>query len=118
MRDELLAGLAALVGVVVAGEHERAHDRVAVDGLGDLVLVLADDGEEVVEQLPLELGEVGGRRLQGRAAVAVLGAVDGPVRLDADGAVGRDPVRFRGGQAAALCVLLARNLSPSSSVCW
>ena len=31
--DEVLAGLAALVGVVLAGEHERAHDGVAVDRL-------------------------------------------------------------------------------------
>ena len=31
VRDEVLAGLAALVGVVLAGEQERAQDRTAVD---------------------------------------------------------------------------------------
>ena len=45
--------------------------------------------------------------------VPVSGAVDRPVGLDADRAIG-----LLGGQAAALCVLLARNVSPSSSVCW
>ncbi len=52
--DELLARLAALVGVVLAGEHERADDRVAVDGLGDLLGVLLDDREQVGEELALE----------------------------------------------------------------
>jgi hypothetical protein len=102
--------------VVLAGEHERPDDGVAVDDLGDLVGVLLDDREQVGQELALELGEVLGRGLQGTRDAAVGGAVDGPVRLDADadravGAVGL------AGQAAALCVLLARNLSPSSSVC-
>jgi hypothetical protein len=100
--------------VVLAGEHERLDDGVAVDGLGDLVGVLLDDREEVGEELALEVGEVGGRGLQRGRGALLRGAVDRPVRLDADarGAVGL------GGQAAALWVLLARNLSPSSSVCW
>ena len=52
--DEVLARLAALVGVVLAGEHERLHHAVAVDGLGDLVGVLLDDREQVREQVALE----------------------------------------------------------------
>ena len=116
MRDEVLARLAALVGVVLAGEHERVDDRLAVDRLGDLVSVLLDDREEVGEELALEVGEVGGRGLQRGRSTTRGGAVDRPVRLDADarGPIGLDV----GGQAAALCVLLARNLSPSSSLCW
>jgi len=109
--DELLARLAALVGVVLAGEHEGADHRVAVDGLGDLLGVLLDDREEVAEELALEVGEIGGGGLQ-RGRGAARRAVDRAVRLDADRPV------LRGGQAAALCVLLARNVSPSSSVCW
>jgi hypothetical protein len=108
--DELLARLAALVGVVLAREHERLDDGLAIDGLGDLLRVLLDDREQVRQELALEVGEVGGRGLQRGGGVRR--AVDRPVRLDAD-----RPVLF-GGQAAALCVLLARNVSPSSSVCW
>jgi len=111
--DELLARLAALVGVVLAREHERLDDELAVDGLGDLVSVLLDDREQVREELALELGEVGGRGLQPERGVPVESAVDWPVGLDADRAIG-----VLRGQAAALCVLLARNVSPSSSVCW
>jgi hypothetical protein len=62
--DELLARLAALVGVVLAREHERLDDRVAVDGLRDLVGVLLDDREQVADELALEIGEVGGGGLQ------------------------------------------------------
>jgi hypothetical protein len=108
MGDEVLAGLAALVGVVLAGEDERPHDGVAVDGLGDLVGVLLDDREQVAEQLALERGQVGGRLQRGDADVR---AIDGAVRGDAD-------ARLAAGQAAALSVLLARYRSPSSSRCW
>ena len=59
MDDEVLARLPALVGVVLAGEHERLHDAVAVDGLRDLVRVLLDDREEVRQQILLDLREVG-----------------------------------------------------------
>jgi hypothetical protein len=101
---------------MLAGEHERVDHRLAVDRLGDLVGVLLDDREEVGEELALEVGEIGGRRFQRGRSAARGGAVNRPVRLDADvrGAIGLDV----GGQAAALCVLLARNLSPSSSLCW
>jgi hypothetical protein len=111
--DEVLAGLAALVGVVLAGEHERAHDGVAVDRLGDLVGVLLDDREQVAEQLALERGEVRGR-LQRRGGVG-LGPVDRAVRGNADA---RAVPLCGGRQAAALSVLLARYRSPSSSRCW
>jgi hypothetical protein len=117
MGDEVLTGLAALVGVVLAGEHERAHDRVAVDGLRDLLGVLLDDREQVAEQLALERGQVGGR-LQRRRAVG-LRAVDRAVGGDADaGAIAALGGRLAAGQAAALSVLLARYRSPSSSRCW
>ena len=52
--DEVLARLAALVGVVLAGEHERVDHAAAVDGPRDLVGVLLDDREEVGEQLALD----------------------------------------------------------------
>ena len=52
--DEVLARLAALVGVVLAGEDERVLDRRAVDLQRDLVGVLLDDREQVAEQLALE----------------------------------------------------------------
>ena len=57
--DELLAGAPALVGVVLAGEHERLLDAVAVDRDERLVGVLLDDREEVAEQLALARGELG-----------------------------------------------------------
>ena len=74
MGDEVLARLAALVGVVLAGEQEGAQDRLAVDRVDDLVGVLGDDREQVAEQLVLERRQV--VRDRQRAVVAVLGAVD------------------------------------------
>ena len=82
MGDEVLAGLAALVGVVLAGEREGAQDGAAVDRLDDLVGVLGDDREQVREQLVLERRDVG--RDADRAVIAVLGDVDGLVRRDRD----------------------------------
>jgi len=87
VHDEVLARLAALVGVVLAGEHERLHDTVAVDRLGDLVGVLLDDREQVREQVALDLREVARDRAAG--AGMRLRAVDRPVRGDGDGAVDR-----------------------------
>jgi hypothetical protein len=110
--DEVLARLTALVGVVLAREDEGLDDAVAIDGLGDLLGVLLDDREQVREQLALELGEVRGR-LEGGRGVALQPDVDRAARLDAD----RCGPRLRG-QAAALSVLLARYVSPSSSRCW
>ena len=54
MHDEVLAGLAALVGVVLAGEDERRLDPVALDRDRRLVGVLLDDREEIGEQPALE----------------------------------------------------------------
>ena len=85
VHDEVLARLAALVGVVLAREHERLHHAVAVDGLGDLVGVLLDDREQVRKQLLLDLREV---RREGRTRARVRrGAVDLRVRGNRDGAV-------------------------------
>jgi hypothetical protein len=59
MDDEVLAGLTTLVGVMLTGENEGLLHPVAVD-LDDRVLgVLLDDREQVAEQLPLEVGQVG-----------------------------------------------------------
>ena len=93
MDDEVLARLAALVGVVLAGEDEGVDHPAAVDLAGDLVGVLLDDREEVGEQLALGLGEVGGR-LGGRAGLVVV-AVDGPMTVDGDVLV---PVPVRDGR--------------------
>jgi hypothetical protein len=72
--DEVLARLAALVGVVLAGEEEGVLDAVAVDDDGRLVGVLLDDREQVAEQPPLGLGELGaGDR---RVRVGVFDRVD------------------------------------------
>ena len=54
VRDELLARLAALVGVALARECERLLDPVALDRDGRLVGVLLDDREEIGEQPALQ----------------------------------------------------------------
>ena len=72
--DEVLARLAALVGVVLAGEDEGVDHAPAVDLARDLVGVLLDDREQVREQLALGRRQVGGRL--GRRAVLVVLAVD------------------------------------------
>jgi hypothetical protein len=73
--DEVLAGLASLVGVVDARVDERFLDAVAVDRDGRLVGVLLDDREQVAEQPPL------GRRqldaLDGFVRVGISEPVDG-----------------------------------------
>jgi hypothetical protein len=82
MDDELLARLAALVGVVLAGEHERLHDAIAVDLLGHLVGVLLDDREQVREEVLLEPSQVA-RERPARSRVR-LGMVDRRVPRDRD----------------------------------
>jgi hypothetical protein len=120
--DEVLAGLAALVGVVLAGEQEGVQDGLAIDRLGDLVGVLGDDREQVRQQLVLERRQV--VRDPQRAVVAVDGAIDRPVRRDRDrrGVCARGrTVAVRAGavQAAArLGLLLLRYCWPSSNRCW
>jgi hypothetical protein len=83
--DEVLAGDAALVGVVLAGEREGVQDGLAVDRLGDLVGVLGDDREQVREQLVLERREV--VRDRDGAVVGALRPVDRAMRGDGDGRV-------------------------------
>ena len=51
--DEVLARLAPLVGVVLAGEDEGVLDLVAVDLQRGLAGVLLDDREQVAEQRAL-----------------------------------------------------------------
>ena len=109
--DEVLAGLAALVGVVLAGEDERLADALAVDLADDLVGVLLDDREQVGEQRALELGEVG-RRVR-RRRVRVILAIDRRVarRPRPGGARGarapRDRCRRPAGWTGDLLVLIA-----------
>jgi hypothetical protein len=50
MSDEVLAGLAPLIGVVLAGEHERVFDAIAIDLNDSVGGVLGDDREQIVEQ--------------------------------------------------------------------
>ena len=57
--DELLARLAALVGVALAGEGERLADALEVDRADRVVGVLRDDREQVGEQLLLVRQQVG-----------------------------------------------------------
>ena len=113
--------------MVLAGEHERLHDAAAVDRLGDLVGVLLDDGEEVREQVALDLREVLGG--VGERSVGVIRAIDRPVPGDRDRAVlGRvGPGRaagdrrlsvLRGLYAAARIGELVRYRSPSSRRRW
>jgi hypothetical protein len=115
MDDEVLARLAALVGVVLAGEHERPDDRFAVDRLGDLVGVLLDDREQVREQVLLEPREVAGD-----PAVRVgvrRGVVDLRVPGDRDGTPRRaagDGRLLGGVYAAAGMGELVRYRRPSS----
>ena len=66
MVDEVLAGLAPLVRVVLAGEREGLADGVAVDLHRRLAGVLLDDREQVAEQPRIVLGEA---RLGNRRAV-------------------------------------------------
>jgi hypothetical protein len=53
MGDEVLARLALLVGMALAGEREGPLDRVTVDLVVTVGRVLANDRKEVAEQLPL-----------------------------------------------------------------
>ena len=68
MDDELLARLAPLVGVVLAGEEERLLDALAVDLDDAVVGVLLDDREDVAEEAALELGELRAAGLGARAS--------------------------------------------------
>ena len=58
VNDELLPGTATLMGVVLAGEHERRADGLAVDRDQRVLGMLLDDREEVGEQLALARGQL------------------------------------------------------------
>ena len=118
MDDEVLAGLAALVGVVHAGVHERLLDPVAVDRDGGLLGVLLDDREQVAEQAPLggrELGALDGRASAERPIAGDRGRNRRPAStpaIDRRRRVLPDRLsRLRGGFA------LLRNRRPSSCRC-
>jgi hypothetical protein len=119
MDDEVLAGDPPLVGVVLAGEHERLHDPVLVDGLGDLVGMFLDDREEVGEQVLLDPREVGRDRPAGLRVRR--GAVDRRVGGDRDRArrsAARDGRLLVAVYAAIAIGELVRNRSPSSRRRW
>jgi hypothetical protein len=84
VHDEVLAGLAPLVGVVLAGEHERVAHAVAVDFDRGVLGVLGDDREQVAEQAPLELVQV--QALYGLCDSGAPGQ-GGPVGDDRSGSV-------------------------------
>jgi len=104
---------------VLAGEDERLHDAVAVDGLGDLLCVLLDDREQVREQLVLELRQIARDR---PARVGVRGGmVDRRVPGDGDGALRRAACDGRLLVAAYAAIgigELLRYRSPSSRRRW
>ena len=100
VHDEVLARLAPLVGVVLAGEDEGVLDALAVDLDGRVVGVLLDDREQVAEQPALGLGELGAQRparaprgaRRGRPAARSAGAGP-PLRGAAGTAAGGGSVR-------------------------
>ena len=105
--------------MVLAGEHERLHHPLSVDGLRDLVGVLLDDREQVREQVLLELREVDRDRCA-RPGVR-RGVVDLRVRGDGDAALvgsARDRRLLVGAYAAARIGALLRYRSPSSRRRW
>jgi hypothetical protein len=124
VRDEVLARLAALVGVVLAREQERLEHLLAVHRRGDLVRVLGDDREQVLQQLVLERREI--VRDLDAAVVGAVRDVDRLVRRDRDDG----PVPVLGDRAGAvdrglldqaacrLMFALVRNCLPSSSRRW
>ena len=103
--DEVLARLAALVGVALAGEHERALDARAVDRLGGLALVLLDHRQQVAQQVALEVVQLeAARRVDGTRRVGV---------VDAAAVEARGRRRDRGGaRPAAVCAVGRAGLAP------
>ena len=68
MHDEVLARGPALVGVALAGEHERLLHQLAVDRVARLAGVLLHDGEQVARagRAGRRSGGSAGRRARGR----------------------------------------------------
>jgi hypothetical protein len=101
MGDEVLAGLALLVGVVLTREDESLDHAAAVDPRDGPVRVLLDDREEVREQLALHRGQVRGDLDGGfgrRAADLVDGVVARHRGGGPGGAVLADGRRIRDGR--------------------
>ena len=95
MRDEVLAGLTTLIGVMDARVDERLLDPGSVDGDGSMLGVLLDDREQIPEQAPL-----GGRQLGAIDGAALVGAIDAVDRRP-----GGDQRRGRGCGRRAVPVL-------------
>jgi hypothetical protein len=74
MGDEVLAGLAALVGVMDAGVDERLLNPGSVDGDGRVLGVLLDDREQIPEQPSLRRRQLG--PLDGTGLTGPVDAVD------------------------------------------
>ena len=109
--DEVLAAGAPLVGVALAGEHERLLDEPAVDLLDRLVGVLLDHGEEVAEEDALLVGELGGGpggRRRGLATTAPTGLV-----LEAGGVLDRRATAAAGLAGLALWRRRPAGLAPA-----
>src|SRR5256885_14606196 len=70
MGDEVLARLALLSGMALAGKCEGALDLLLVDGLGGIGLVLLDHSEEITEQRTLIGRELAGDGVGPRRACA------------------------------------------------
>jgi len=106
--------------MVLAGEHERADDGVAVDRLRDLLGVLLDDREQVGEQVLLDPRQVPGDR-RARGGVR-RGVVDRRVRGDRDRALDSAARDRRARVVAAYAAIaigeLLRNRRPSSRLRW
>ena len=81
MGDEVLAGLPFLARVALAGEREGALDLLALDRLGQLGLVLGDDGEEVAQQGALLVAQLARDRVGTRGAAALGGLAYAQVTL-------------------------------------
>ena len=79
MVDEVLSRAPLLIGVAAAGEDEGALDRAPVEVVAGVGLVLADDREQIAEQLALLLAERLGDLVHRRGDVLaqVLGANPG-----------------------------------------
>jgi hypothetical protein len=105
--DEVLARLALLVGMALAGKGEGALDGVAVDLLVAGGGVLADDGEQVAEQRAFVGIEVLGDLVDRRGnAARVAGA-----NLNVAAACERGRSRIG---PLYVCLRPVRNLRPSS----
>jgi hypothetical protein len=74
MDDEILSGLASLIGVMDAGVDERLLDAVAVHGNRGMIGVLLHDREQVAEEPALGLCQL--CAIDRRAGARILDAID------------------------------------------